>query len=448
MALTLVLLAGAAQAQVAVNSSPSVVGSGARALGMGGAFIAVADDATAASWNPGGLPQLERPEVSLVYSYNLLRESFGCGQQLDHHGTDEVDFGSLNYLSVVYPFRRTLAGRNVVVSLNYQRKLDFDRDLDFTYRVMDMLVQSSGNSFYKQRGSLGALSPAIGFEITNRLSLGIAVNIWNQSLIPSNEWEEKTSTDFWTTFGNVLTPGRLVQEERYENFEGINYTFGLLYKPTSRLSLGAVYHTKFAADVDYTLKTIQLVPPSSAVIKQDRRIEFPSAWGIGVAYRFPNDKLTLSLDVTRRNWDEFVEIERHPFFFAGRRISPITGLEKWHSPAKPTYTVRLGAEYVFVNPNKPKQKYLPSFRCGAFYDPAPSGGRRVNFLGLGPVTGEPDDFWGVTVGAGLLVKNRVNIDFAYQYRWGDDVRKDTFAMWDIDGEVDQHEFYLSTVIYF
>jgi hypothetical protein len=34
--------------------SPNPVGSGARALGFG-AFIAVADDATAASWNPGGL---------------------------------------------------------------------------------------------------------------------------------------------------------------------------------------------------------------------------------------------------------------------------------------------------------------------------------------------------------------------------------------------------------
>ena len=38
-----------------ISSSPNVVGSGARAMGMGGAFIAVADDATAASWNPAGL---------------------------------------------------------------------------------------------------------------------------------------------------------------------------------------------------------------------------------------------------------------------------------------------------------------------------------------------------------------------------------------------------------
>src|SRR5438552_15423890 len=56
-------------------TSPSPVGSGARAVGKGTAFIAVADDATAASHNPGGLAQLERPEVSIVGSYFVRYET-------------------------------------------------------------------------------------------------------------------------------------------------------------------------------------------------------------------------------------------------------------------------------------------------------------------------------------------------------------------------------------
>ena len=55
--------------QIGISSSPNPVGSGARALGMGGAFIAVADDATAASWNPAGLAQLTKPETSVVFDY-------------------------------------------------------------------------------------------------------------------------------------------------------------------------------------------------------------------------------------------------------------------------------------------------------------------------------------------------------------------------------------------
>ena len=38
---------------------------GARSLGLGGAFLALADDATAAYANPAGLLQLHRPEVAL-----------------------------------------------------------------------------------------------------------------------------------------------------------------------------------------------------------------------------------------------------------------------------------------------------------------------------------------------------------------------------------------------
>ena len=49
-------------------------GAGARAYGMGGAFLARADDATAASWNPAGLSYLRLPELSLVGTHNSFRE--------------------------------------------------------------------------------------------------------------------------------------------------------------------------------------------------------------------------------------------------------------------------------------------------------------------------------------------------------------------------------------
>ena len=65
--------------QVGISSSPNPVGSGARAMGMGGAFIAIADDATAASWNPAGLIQLEKPELSIVGAYFNRKEEFFLG---------------------------------------------------------------------------------------------------------------------------------------------------------------------------------------------------------------------------------------------------------------------------------------------------------------------------------------------------------------------------------
>ena len=49
----------------------STTGMGARAMGMGGAFVAVSDDATAAYWNPAGLGMLEQWELtSMVIEAN------------------------------------------------------------------------------------------------------------------------------------------------------------------------------------------------------------------------------------------------------------------------------------------------------------------------------------------------------------------------------------------
>ena len=54
---------------------------GTRPLSMGGAFIAVADDANAITWNPAGLPGLRRTEFTSTYAnlYNMgITQSYIC----------------------------------------------------------------------------------------------------------------------------------------------------------------------------------------------------------------------------------------------------------------------------------------------------------------------------------------------------------------------------------
>ncbi len=43
-------------------------GAGARSLGMGKAFVSIADDATAAYWNPAGLAGISRPELTALHT--------------------------------------------------------------------------------------------------------------------------------------------------------------------------------------------------------------------------------------------------------------------------------------------------------------------------------------------------------------------------------------------
>lgn len=61
----LFLLAKLAQA-ASYSNEVLAIGVGARAMGMGGAFVAVADDSTASYWNPAGLPGIKHVEISAV----------------------------------------------------------------------------------------------------------------------------------------------------------------------------------------------------------------------------------------------------------------------------------------------------------------------------------------------------------------------------------------------
>ena len=162
-------------AQVENASSLNPVGSGARAVGMGGAFIGVADDATAASWNPAGLIQLERPEVSAVYSFFQREQTYNSAKFPEMDGTNRMDANGLNYASAAYPF--VLLQRNMIVSLNYQRLYEMNKDVNFN-KFADAGFGDRKTTF-EQKGYLYAISPALAVQITPAISLGATLNFWD-----------------------------------------------------------------------------------------------------------------------------------------------------------------------------------------------------------------------------------------------------------------------------
>ncbi len=78
LAAGLLLAARARAGEDAGTESPFARGAGSRGLGMGGAFVAIADDASALIWNPGGLARLER--LSLEADYASFEET-GSAEQ-------------------------------------------------------------------------------------------------------------------------------------------------------------------------------------------------------------------------------------------------------------------------------------------------------------------------------------------------------------------------------
>jgi len=448
--------------ELEISSSPSPVGSGARAAGMAEAFVAVADDATAASWNPAGLVQLERPEISIVGSYSYLMEWFDADYHEEFETRNHTDKLDLNYLSFAYPVPFSVYGHNVCLSLNYQKKYDFNRsfhfDLDQATVNNSGLVQNDFQHYdFAQRGGLSAITPAIALELSRRLSIGASFNIWHPTFFSENSWEQVTKTRSLRLLGSSVYLGRMRYEEHYESFTGQNMTLGLLWNPVERWSVGMRYDTAFTGKTDYSSSTISgtfSVLSGKFVFnntkKQEQRlVHVPDSLAFGIAWR-PNDRLTLSMDVTRTDWNDF-----HVKTEGGKRLSLVdsSNLDNpWTRPKfRPTYTARLGAEYVFV-PQEPEEKldHLWSLRTGFFWDEEPASGKTSGFRLPGQNgSGKPDTFYGCAFGVGLLLKQHINIDAACQVRYGPDVNRDFIR--GIDGfkeDVVQMRFLLSTVIYF
>jgi long-subunit fatty acid transport protein len=413
-------------------TSPSPVGSGARAAGKGFAFIGVADDATAASHNPGGLVQLERPEVSIVGSYFRRLETQDVTQpetRVEDQAFDRLD---LNYLSGVYPFQ--LLQRNVVVSLNVQRLFDLQgrTDVASRFQTIEGIQQVSS----RQDGGLFTISPAIAVQLTPTFSVGAAFNVWTDAF-GGNNWEQDVTVQ---GSGRVVSGNRIVpfvsQGQIKEEFalEGFNVTAGFLWRLSSMFSLGGVVRTPFTADVTHTHRsslTVSLLddptrPPTTTQLsfRESLDMDMPLSYGLGVSARL-SDRWTLSLDVSRIHWSDFrlEESTRDDVLLVENGAPAGKGRAVLDGQAEDTTSVRLGAEYLWIRPT-----VVIPFRAGVFYDPEPGAGN-------------PDPFVGFSLGTGIAIK-QVLFDVAYEFRTGTVKNEAT------DTSVQQHRILASLIYHF
>ncbi|OQY52776.1 MAG: hypothetical protein B6245_23355 [Desulfobacteraceae bacterium 4572_88] len=415
---------------------------------MGGAFIAIADDATAASWNPGGLVQLERPETSAVYGCLHRTEDRHFRGHPEAEGSGSSDYSNLNYLSIAYPFeinkpkltddKMVQSGprRNMIVSLNYQQLYDFNRDWSFSLNGNDPYYTAPIRTDYEQKGALYALGLAYCVQVTIDFSIGITLNCWGDFL-SENQWEKRYHRKEEKVQGSFVTE----RKEEYD-FEGWNANIGFLWKLSRRWTLGGVFKAPFTGDIErvYTERRtfISLYPStddydSVSKEKHQEKLYMPISYGIGAAYRH-SDNFTVSADVYRTHWDDFeLKDER------GIRISPITGDHTDRSDIDPTVQFRMGAEYLHVG-----ERFIVPFRAGIFYDPAPA-------------KGSPDDYYGVSIGTGLVYEprerwglcERLVFDIAWQFRFGEDVGRhnlpETFGF---SQDVYEHTVYTSLIVHF
>ena len=252
-----------------IFSAPLPSGSGARAMGLAGAFTAVADDATAASWNPAGLVRLERPEASVVLRFAREKDEHRVSDPSTNVADDDFKNENLNYFSLVFPITRKVLNRNIVISLNYQEAYDFaqqftarfnDRSANrfnprasetffsiITERVTDernppeaehevtirsrtekttefsqrLMSGVAADVEFDQQGIIDAVTPAIAFELTPKLFFGASLNLYQDSPLFGHDIRSKTRAVYSGTSSSDVNSRTLSETFASFSFEGV-----------------------------------------------------------------------------------------------------------------------------------------------------------------------------------------------------------------------------------
>ena len=246
LALTLGALPSSSQAADKYAAEFLNIGVGARALGMGGAFVSLASDASASYWNPAGIAGLERAELLVMHS-----EHFG-------------DLVNHDYFSFVQPLSGD-ANASVGISLI---RVGID-DITVTRDAFDDQngdgEWQEGEEIFFDRFQMDSdveygLLLSYAREYTDRLFLGGNVKLLRQGLIDN------------TSFGMGLDIGAMY-------FPSPNLTLGarLADATTTQISWDTGHHETVAPSLTVGARYTVLMPAAfdgSVTVAADLREAF------------------------------------------------------------------------------------------------------------------------------------------------------------------------------
>lgn len=162
------------------------IGAGSRAVAMGGAFVAVADDATAMYWNVGGLPQVKRPELLVNYTKWIADIDFtfvGFVLPVSRVGTLGINITGMTMDEMAVTTYgaedgtgETFKAGSYAVGFSYARQLTdrFSIGGNFKY-IQEFISQSASRGFAVDIGTL-FISPFKGVRF------GVSISNFGQKL--------------------------------------------------------------------------------------------------------------------------------------------------------------------------------------------------------------------------------------------------------------------------
>lgn len=351
----------------------SFLSPGARAAGMGGAFAALADDASAAFANPAGLAQLDRPEAAVEVRHQSFETPIADGPgryRVDRHGALTTPppyerFGSettgLSYAAYTHPgpaWSFAFFGSEVSRFALEAR----------TERVDGTAFREIAPRAIHADLAIDVYGAAAAWRATRRISLGVAATI--QTL--DYEAHQLDLRDVDLEWGQ-----RASAEDT-----AASATVGVLWRPADSWRVGAAFRggAEFDAEYSFTCGTRPTgARPAACHAERVRdgapvpslsgatRFKVPDVWSAGVAWT-PIESLTAAIEVDRTEYSQMLD---------GLRNSLTIATARDHYSLDDADDLHLGLEW---RPRLPRLPSLPgahasralALRAGAWLESAHS----------------------------------------------------------------------------
>jgi long-chain fatty acid transport protein len=293
---------------------------GARAVGMGGAYTAVADDPSAVWFNPAGTAFYGDNVVLLGAELILLDRAYqpSAGSPLAAMGAPTNQYIHENTPAQIAPI---LA---VSSRFGYGKQPANRFALSLAVYVPYGGAISFDNNAVKNRGILSTnindieIAPALSYQVTDVVAIGAALRIGvGQFGVADNE------SAFQANFSMSGV--------------GIGGTLGVMVKPHWRVQIGAVYRTPLS--IDYSGNGPVTVTGSTAQNHNATlHIEWPQSAGLGIAV-LPHKRVMLSAQGDWTAWSSVQQLTVN-----------IEGLTPQVKPMlyQDTFAFHLGAQAAFT----------------------------------------------------------------------------------------------------
>ncbi len=354
---------------------------GARSLGLGGAFAALADDATAAFANPAGLVQLVSPEISVEIRHWSFSTPYIEGGRYEGEPTgigldtssglrlaeSDEQLTGLSFLSFVYPhgrwsfavYRHQLA--NFRAQTATQGLFHTGGTGSETFRSFDR--RWSTELDIVGHGIAGA------YKISDRFSLGLGLVYYSGRLDAPFEWSFPDDDTQEGIFGpnSYLPEQQLVNGDMTIDDGNWGLNAGLLWTFADGWRAGAFFRQGPEFMLTYGVRAgpaAEAIDPAftrgATILRIATPMHFPDVYGLGLSYRSSGGALAVGIEWDRVGYSSIfgsfdpVEIESlDPDLDLGVDLEADDGDE-----------FRLGAEYALLD-----LKPVLAFRVGVWLDP-------------------------------------------------------------------------------